>query len=790
MKRRMLLKKIISLLAVSSMVLALAGCGGDRTAGSGGSAAADKDDSGGSVGLWNSDQESGGGPAVMGRYIEEEIDLTEQAIIGEACRGIRRLSDNSLVILNTETGFVVSEDEGFTWEIRTPEWLSAIQEGYGYVSAMDLAPDGTVMILYDEDSGDGKWDPLVALILPDGVLVPAEAALDEEEKWSGLVSASDDGRYFAVTTQDSIYEIYRDGSTEKFLTPEPSPDWMQIQGGLLFLDSGLGYGTMPAIYELETGNYVEDTVLLEFVESVYGERGYNSGIFRSMCLLPGEEQTVYTVGGRGIHRHVIGGNMMEQVVDGSLSMLGNPNYLINSAIRLEGDAFLVLFSNGKLLRFTYDPDVSSVPENILTVYSLREDSNVRQAIAGYQSRNPDVFVSYTVGMADGGAVTREDAIKKLNTQIMAGTGPDLLVMDDLPIRSYVEKGLLLDLTGHLAACSEREPLFDNLIDALKIEEKAYMTPASFSIPMLIGEKTQVSNVTGMSDMADRVERMRREKPGEDIIGMVSEQEVLSRFATVSAPAWVDDKGQIDRQALGEFLEQCSRIYSAQMYGLDGNVLKKYKEREIALEAMNSRNSKRDWRETYALFDLISGTVSLVSSRVDSGDQWIETVSIDRNPGFEEYQAVEMRGQCGGVFCPQMLLSVSTASNQTDAAFAFLDYFLLAQTQSGYDGFPVNKEAFDVIFTPKEGYVAADGGYSYLSVGGADGVTMQYTGYWPTDAEVAALKEQFGSLQTAYIPDSMLEDVVFEQGAAYMQGQQSLELALSEIEKKIAIYMAE
>ena len=165
---------------------------------------------------------------------------------------------------------------------------------------------------------------------------------------------------------------------------------------------------------------------------------------------------------------------MEQIVDGNLSMLSNPNYTINSAIRLEGDEFLVLFANCKLMRFTYDPDAPAVPENMLKVYSLRESDDMRKAIAGFQSQNPDSFISYEVGMPEGAAVTREDALKKLNTQIMAGTGPDLLIMDDLPIRSYVEKGLLADLTEYLAQYSVENALYDPIINTMKIDGKAYI----------------------------------------------------------------------------------------------------------------------------------------------------------------------------------------------------------------------------------------------------------------------------------------------------------------------------
>ena len=39
-------------------------------------------------------------------------------------------------------------------------------------------------------------------------------------------------------------------------------------------------------------------------------------------------------------------------------------------------------------------------------------------------------------------------------------------------------------------------------------------------------------------------------------------------------------------------------------------------------------------------------------------------------------------------------------------------------------------------------------------------------------------------------DEILENAVFEEGVAYIQGTKSLEDAVSAIEKKISIYMAE
>lgn len=784
------IKKIISLLLTASMTAMLAGCGGNS--GQTGSDAAVNTDDG------NSDNTGGGqdnassngdGTVAMGRYVEEETDLSA-LLSGDGNRGIRQRDDGSLVILNTYSGFLVSEDEGVTWEAETPAWLDAMNESGAYILNMNMTPDGTVILSYVEDDED-DWNPITKLVLPDDTEVPVEVELSEDESYLDNLAVSDKGQIIADTLTGSLYEIHTDGSAEKLMTAEERLHCLEARGDLLFMDNDRGTGAMPAIYDMGAGEYVEDDVLQEFVESNYSDRYYNGDSYRDMYILPGEEETVYLIGDKGIHRHVIGGNMMEQVVDGNLSMLSNPNYSISSAIKLEGDIFLVLFANGRLIRFTYDPDVPAVPENMLEVYSLKDDDNMRQAIAAFQSQHSDIFVSYEIGMPEGSSVTREDAVKKLNTEVMAGTGPDLLVMDDLPIESYAEKGLLLDLTDYLEEYDAAEPLFGNIIDALKIDGKAYMVPASISLPMMIGEDKYVSNTTKLSDLADAVENLRKEKPGEDITGISGPRGVMKRFAPVSEPVWIGDDGKIDRQILGEFLEQCKRIHDAQMDSLDEETVQMYEERdESIMEYYGMDVDKLEWEISQDLFSMIAGSAYLISGWVTSGYTWITATSIERAEGFGNYKAVPMQGQCSEVFKPNTLLAISAASGQPDMAKEFMNFFLSEQVQSNYAAFPVNQGAFDIQFTPEEGYVSEDGGYTYLSMSDKNGMRMSYVGYWPTDEQLAAFKDQLASLKTAYIPDSMLEDAVFEQGVAYIQGDLSLEQALNEIDKKVSIYMAE
>ena len=50
-------------------------------------------------------------------------------------------------------------------------------------------------------------------------------------------------------------------------------------------------------------------------------------------------------------------------------------------------------------------------------------------------------------MSGDDGVTRTDALKTLNTEIMAGKGPDILILDGISAQTYVEQGMLEDLSG-------------------------------------------------------------------------------------------------------------------------------------------------------------------------------------------------------------------------------------------------------------------------------------------------------------------------------------------------------
>lgn len=824
-------KKMLSLFLAASLAVTFTGCGGSG----GESMPVDGNDA---VGTGESNTPGAGGdsPAddkndtnvntAMGRYVEEETELPD---VSGSTRGMYQLADGTLLIASAESGFWKSADKGATWEDETPNWYMDLMEEDVWISDLVVLPDGTAaVILYgsdsDEDADSGNesdndsdndsssesesesesestnaldYSQKLVLISPDGTQMPVE--LPKTSTIGGKLKAyprgvwvAEGGRLFTGDLGGGVYEVFADGSFEELLKPEANVGQICVQGNLMYLDghSHGGEGYEVYIYDMEQKKYVEDEALRDFLAENYGDRDYNGSDYGDMYLFPGEDGVLYIAGAKGLHRHVAGGNVIEQVIDGSLSMLSNPNYKISDMFCQENDTFLALFTNGKLIRFTYDETVPTVPEHVLNIYSLEEDDAVRLAIAVYQASQHDVFVNYKVGMTGDGSVTREDALKKLNTEIMAGTGPDLIVMDGLPFNSYVEKGLLLDLTDYFAEYSAKEPLFDNVIDALKVDGKAYVAPGYIYVPMIAGNKKYVENMTDMSSIADGVEAIREDNSGTDILRIGTGKGIIKRFSAVSEPLWQKEDGTLDRAVLEEYLTACKRIYDAQMEGLPADRIQYLDDMNVRWEEFSGQTADTsEWAIYMETMQYIGKEVLMPVGWLTYPYGYSEVTSLERVQGLEDTMYRQMEGQCSHTFLPMTMLGISAASAQTEAAKDFMDAFLSAEVQSQIGKFSVNQQAFDesLVLT----YDVEEGGsFSGVASTDADGNMIDFALFWPDDEQVAELRSMFESLDTAYICDEVIMDAVLTQGGYYVEGDTTLDEALDAIEKQVALYMAE
>ncbi len=412
----------------------------------------------------------------MGRYVEKDVDLGGNALTDWNSRLFKQADGSFRLVDNS--GFVLrSTDGGASWTREDLPWLAKMKEEDKYIRTMAFGLDGTAAVVWTEpeegsgEDGNGvqlKMDMQLTLVNPDGTLIPVTINLEPEDMWLNAVYIADNGRIFATASGTNLYEVKEDGSAERYLTVDGySLELVQFHGNLMLLD-GLGID-VPLIYDMEEREYIEDQVLAEFVKANFADRQGYAGKSHDLFLFSGGADALYLAGQAGVYRHVLGGSTMEQVIDGELNILGNPACQIMDMIATSDDEFLVVLTGEKMTRFVYDPNVPARPNEKLAVWSLEEDEVIRQTLSKYQKDNPEIFVEYEIGL-EGNTMTREDAIKNLNTRIMAGKGPDVLVLDNMPLASYIEKGTLLDMAPLLDGMSGEEAVTEFLVQTKRMYE--------------------------------------------------------------------------------------------------------------------------------------------------------------------------------------------------------------------------------------------------------------------------------------------------------------------------------
>lgn len=487
---------------------------------------------------------------------------------------------------------------------------------------------------------------------------------------------------------------------------------------------------------------------------------------------------------------------MEQVMDGGLSSLGNPACKIMDMLVVDNNEFIVVMTGEQLVRFVYNPAVPSRPNEKLLVWSLSDEAVIRQTISLYQKENPDVYVEYEIGL-EGNSMTREDAIKNLNTRIMAGKGPDVLVLDNMPMDSYVEKGILLDIASLLDGISSEEAVFPNIVDAFREDGQVYMVPCAIQLPYVLGRNEDINKMTDMSGMIGVMEEMRAENPDTDLLRLSSPKGMMRVFALTGAPTWRTPEGALDANAISDFLTQTKQMYDIQTVGLSEEAFAEWEaEKEIyqSYYSINGENleDSDEIRTRHQGVYFMSQAQQFAAGSIDNISEYNCHVSLPKTEGFENCGSIPMSGQCSNVFWARTLLGINASSENTERAQDFIKTALGTKVQIDVEnGFPVTQKAILDNYADQwrlykdNDYVSGSG-----SAVDSDGNEVVLLIRVPDEAEVNELIQWITSLNTAYVEDKTFENVVYEEGSAYMTGEKSLEEAMSSIETRLGIYLAE
>ena len=503
----------------------------------------------------------------------------------------------------------------------------------------------------------------------------------------------------------------------------------------------------------------------------------NEGNTPKIAFWENSEGYLFFITQMGLYSFVPGGSVVEELIDGSRTTLGDTRFLPVAMTGAEDDTFYVLGSrNGEqamLLHYTYDTEIPTVSDTQLTIYSLYESEDLPQMISQYQVAHPEVMVELEIGMTGEDGITVSDAIRALNTEILAGKGPDLICLDGFNLNTYQEKGLLADVSQIL---SQAEPTLTQVTRCYEQDGKIYAVPTGFILPAMYGPSHIVSQIHDWDSLVAAGEQAKAERPDAfAVLGALQPEDIADQLYDSFSTAWINPDGTVNQEKLAEFYAGMQRVYD-----LDTEIQQAwpeyiYEEPPFAPgEYTGLLGSILMGGEGYCM-----GVGTLNGMRT-----WANALAADQY--LDDYQTALLELGDSGVFVPKGIMGILTTSEHPQAAGSFLQFMLSQEVQSkdlNYS-FPVNQAVFDQETTEERVFD------SYLSFTDADGNNIGVQAQYPDAQDRENLRTWVDNLTTPASTDFIIRSTVLDQMTACLLKEITPEDAAQNAMKTINLYLAE
>lgn len=709
----------------------------------------------------------------MGRYVEQAIEIPDLFYAEDMVM----LSDGRLRVSGStedeETHVWTMTDSG-DWE-ETP--LPAEIDESGYVASVALAADGRIFC-YTTVWGEGfdkNTDHHLWVIDPDGTLRELPITYPDMDSVQGaLIHESDftqSGKLMAVVNYRELRELNLEtgAMSENLNDMGIYPYYLCCVMEDTYLVGGDG-GFVYSGGEVTPLSGVPGDQILAAVAEYTG----------SNCIsLWGNEAgyLFFVTHGEGLYSAVPGGSVTELLVDGKRTSLGGPAFCPLVLTGSEDGSFYVLASDGGqavLYRYYYDENVPTEPDKTLRIYSLKSDDTLQQAVSLFQKDHQDYAVDLEIGMTGEDGITEADAIKALNTQILAGTGPDVINLDGLPLSSFLEKGILTDLSSVIARCGE---LLTNVTNCYAQDGTVYAMPTGFTLPAIYGPEDIVSQIHDMDSLIQAVIASKERNPkGSNALYAVNPVEMADNLYDSCSAAWKKSDGTLDEEKLTEYYRGMKTLYD-----LDGDY-------RASLGDEIARFSEWDYAPGYmtylgAAYMVCRGTGCNVGMLC--GMCWWESALMG-DQKLTGYEVLPLNVQSSNTFLPKRVVGILNTSENKTAAEDFLVFLLGEQVQSREYavGFPVNMAALDKqIAEDKESY--SSGSFS-----NDDGTYEEYDGLYPDAQRRQRLRGWAEALTTPALTDQTIRNAVIEQAKNCLNGNITPEEAAKAAIRSLNLYLSE
>lgn len=488
-------------------------------------------------------------------------------------------------------------------------------------------------------------------------------------------------------------------------------------------------------------------------------------------LAAGEGDDIYLCNAAGIHHMALGGTMWETIVDGSLNSLSLPGIRISKMCVGKNNDFFVWYEkdeNSVLAHYVYDPDTISVPTSTLTVYGLdlSEKYLIRQGAIRFQMENPDIRVEVIDGRKQMEGMMDADIIRSLNEELLTGAGADVLVLDGLPGKSYIEKGILEDMSELLAPFTESGEIYRNLTGHFRRSDgSVYEVPVRVLFPVVYGEAGATASLSSLQAYLEY-----QESPGAgSISGKTVYENILRRLAFLYDQELWDDDGKLKEEELTDLLEAAMRT------GEHSGARVLYPEDEDNGAGKRYNLVAENGFTTPDHLGIMAGDNQASLELPREMAEMSLSFAVMREKGYP-LQSVNH------TFYPEERVAINRNSRQKETAERFVTFLLSEQIQGEdvEDGFPVTRAGVE---RWKQRQIV-------MSYGTGNWEGLMIYGDYPTESERKLLLDMIPDLDNPVVPDPTVLSIMAEESEGYFSGTQDLPAAVKAIISKVTLYRAE
>lgn len=228
-------------------------------------------------------------------------------------------------------------------------------------------------------------------------------------------------------------------------------------------------------------------------------------------------------------------------------------------IVLSDDRYLCLLSGSTYILAPAETS-EVIQKTKITIASVGTSISLQAALSKYNQMSGEYYIQL-IDYTDGGNYTSENATIKLNTEIISGNCPDMIMFTSLSPYSYISKGLIMDLSSLFE--EDEEISLDDIVikTALNSSEGIYFVSSNFALETMVGLHSQFGDRYGWT-LSEYLEIESSMSPESETLYNTTKQQFLRQISARyirTAVDWVNGTCDFSGDEFIEILEASNRV---------------------------------------------------------------------------------------------------------------------------------------------------------------------------------------------------------------------------------------